>query len=81
MPMIDRSLCIELPTQLGQKQSEVFLVGWPLDVAFHSSLDRKLPVDVDSIEEARPLSNENIDGRLGELPPARVAERSVGELS
>jgi hypothetical protein len=60
MPAIDRALRIELPTQLAEQESEILLVCRPLDVPIQSSLDRELPVDVDAIEESRPLTNEEV---------------------
>src|ERR1700693_3517511 len=79
MAIVLLPLLIELTTQLRQKQGEVFLVGGTFDISLQTALHRELPVDIDSIEQARPAPNEEIDRRRREPASRGVGERGVGE--
>ena len=59
-------LFIEPTAQLRQKQSEVFLVGGAFDISLQTALHRKLPVDVDPIEQTGVRSEEDVNDRPGE---------------
>jgi hypothetical protein len=60
-----------------KEESEIVLVLRTLDVTPPVSLDWKLPVDIDSVEESRPLTNEDIDCRPCEYSAAQFAECGV----
>ena len=68
MSLVFRPLSIELAAQLGEKQGEVLSVDWALDISLQTALYRKLPVDVNSVEEIRPTPDEKIDCRAGKAP-------------
>src|SRR6185503_20109891 len=55
------SLLVEPATELRQQQREVLLVGRPFDISLETALHRKLPIDVDAVEETRPSSNEEVN--------------------
>src|SRR5207237_6384805 len=72
MSLVFQPLRIELAAQLGEKQREVLSVDWALDISLQTALYRKLPVDVNSVEETRPTPDEKIDCRAGKAPSRRI---------
>src|SRR2546423_6863694 len=79
VPSVGRSLRIQLVPQLGEKQREVLSIDWTLDVALQASLHRKLPIDIDPIEQTWPAPDEKIDCGARKALSRRFGQSGVGK--